>query len=50
MILGFVRKNKLKKEIYKDFLKARKNSDWIKIDILSKRYIRVCDVKLKINK
>jgi hypothetical protein len=48
MILGFVRKNKLKKEIYKDFLKAIENNDWIKIDILSKRYIRVCDVKTKI--
>ena len=50
MIFGFIKKNKLKKEIYKDFIKARDNNDWSKIDILSKRYIKVCDVKLKINK
>jgi hypothetical protein len=48
MILGIIRKNRLKKEIFNQFVKAKENNDWIKIDILSKRYIRVCDVKTKI--
>lgn len=50
MILGIIRKNKLKKEIFKQFMKAKENNDWTKIDNLSKRYIRVCDVKTKIIK
>jgi hypothetical protein len=48
MILGIIRKNRLKKKIFDQFVKAKENNDWIKIDILSKRYIRVCDVKTKI--
>lgn len=51
MTFGFIRKNRLKKEIFNQFVKAKEDNDWVKIDILSQRYIRLCgDVKDKIIK
>lgn len=50
MIVGIIRKNRLKKVIFKQFIEARDKNDWAKIDTLSKRYIRVCDLKTKIIK
>jgi hypothetical protein len=50
MTFGFIRKNRLKKEIFNQFVKAKEDNDWVKIDILSQRYIRLCGVKDKIIK
>ena len=40
-MFGFIKKKKLKKKIFKEFEKAQKEKNYLMVDILGKRYLKI---------